>query len=173
MLKDFFIKGKYGLIVAAVILLAISYQLALKKTIAAWQLNSRLRQQVSQAGDLSFQPGYLDRKNKNLEQLVKSYTIDSANFRSGIINNVALVAETEKVKVTAIPVRDISLQSERLMMQQLELAGTYPALMKACQKLYSLPGIGLVRSVTLKKPAQTQSKNTDEVLMDVYITAIR
>ncbi|TFF36212.1 hypothetical protein [Mucilaginibacter psychrotolerans] len=173
MMKAFFITNKYGLWILSAALLLISYQLALKKTVEAWQLNNRLKAQSDNAGDLSYQPAYLERKNDNLNKLIKSYSADTADFRSDIIDKVASVAAEEKVKLTSVPLPDVIPQDEHLITQQLVLEGSYTALMRTVQKLYALQGIGLVRSVTLKMPTQRQSSKNKPLVMQVYIAAIR
>jgi len=173
MMKAFFIKNKYGLWILSAALVFICYQLALKKTVEDWQLNNRLKTQLNNAGDLSYQPAYLERKNDNLSRLVKSYSADTANFRSDIIDRIASVAAEGKVKVTSVPLPDVGSPDERLIMQQLVLEGTYAALMMTAQKLYALQGIGIVRSVMLKMPPRSQSPQKKLLVMQVYIAAIR
>src|ERR1700748_900404 len=108
MLEKLPIKKEYLLIAATIVLLLLSYQLAFKHTIEAWQTNTELRSKLSKSGDLSFQPGYLERKSANIDKIISQYKADTTEFRSNIINVISSIAEKENVKLTEVPVQDVS-----------------------------------------------------------------
>jgi Tfp pilus assembly protein PilO len=89
MLKQFPIKKDYLLLAAIVILLLLGYQLAFKKTLEAWQVNRQLNKQLTSATDLSVQPAYMERKRRNLDQVLSSFKTDTVAFRSNTINIIA------------------------------------------------------------------------------------
>src|SRR5579863_7541671 len=106
MLKQFNIKKEYGLVAASILLLLIAYQFAFKKTIEAWQLHRDLKRQVQQSGDISVQPGYLERKQRNLDKIISLYQADSVNFRSNNLSTISSVAGLDDVRLSEVPSQD-------------------------------------------------------------------
>lgn len=129
-------------------LLLLSYQLAFKNTITAWQTNSQLKKQLAQATDLSYQPDYLQRKNNNLNKVIELYRVDSNAFRNNSISKIAIIAEKENVKLSEVPLQDPFFHTEHLIIQKLELEGDYFSLIKTINNLQQTVGIGIIRSVT-------------------------
>lgn len=98
MLKQLPLKKEYLLIIATIVLLLLSYKLAFKATFEAWQINRALKTQLIQTNDLSYQPGYLERKNINLSKVINLYKADTVAFRNNSISNISVIAEKENVK---------------------------------------------------------------------------
>ncbi len=173
MLKQLPLKREYLLLIGAVVLLLLSYQLALKKTIQAWQLNSNLKQQITQHTGISNQPEYEERKNKNLDQLIRVYKADTTEFRSGVINMVAEIAEKEKAKLTDAPIIDPMYRNPQFHIQKLNLEGDYFALEKVLQRLQSTRNIGIIRSASLKTKLNLGNTNkSKKVTLEVYLEII-
>jgi hypothetical protein len=170
MLKQLPLKKEYLLIAAAIVLLLLSYQLAFKKTIEAWQINKRLKEQLIRATDLSYQPAYLERKNKNLTNIINRYKTDTVAFRSNIISSISSIAEKENVKLSEVPVQDPLYHTNQFIIQKLNFEGSYFALTKVLKQLQARSGIGMVRSVTYK--AINVKSNKDEakkLIIEVYL----
>jgi hypothetical protein len=150
MLKKIPVKKEYLLIAGTILLLFVSYQLAFKKTIAAWQVNSSLEKKLSQSNDITIQPDYLERKNKNLDKLIGLYKADTTALRNNLINVVSLLADKENVKLSEVPMQDIANVSDHFIIERLRFEGDYLALMKLSGRLQQENSIGMIRSETLK-----------------------
>src|SRR5471030_199213 len=100
MLKNLIYKKEYWLVAGAIVLLLVCYQLSFKETIQAFELNDRLKTQLNQASDLSYQPGYLERKAQNLDRLLNRYQMDSLALRCNTIASIASMVEKYGVKLS-------------------------------------------------------------------------
>lgn len=165
-------KKTYLLIAGTILLLLISYELAFKKTVSAWQLHRQLQQQLTAATDMSTAPDYLFRKNKNLDQLIKSYRLDSVTFRNNVVNTIAGLAEQEQVKFTIIPADDPLYHPPRFIIQKLDFEGDFFSLLKLVNSLQTASGVGILRSVSLKTkkliPGDDRSKKLNlEIYMEI------
>jgi hypothetical protein len=165
MIKQLPFKKEYLLLAATMVLLLLSYQLAFKKTINAWQLNSSLKQQLTRSTDVSFQPGYQERKNANLDQIIHLYQVDTSEFRSSIISTIAEIAGKENVKLSEVPTGDPAYHTSQFIIQRLRFEGDYFLLEKVLNRLRSVPGVGIIRSAQFKS---TKNEKTKKLLLEVY-----
>jgi hypothetical protein len=166
-------QARYLLLGAAVLLLAVSYQLAFRHTFAALQLRHKLRQELAGAGDLSVQPAYLDRKFKNLDELTARYRADTSVFRAAVINAVTLIADEQHARLTEVPGIDTSFNRKGLIVQKMSLKGDFFSLLKVYDQLNSRANIGLVRSLTIKEPPHHDAAEDRQLAMDIYLCGIR
>ena len=173
MLKQLPFKKEYLFIVSVIILLLISYQLAFKKTVEAWQINKQLKVQIAQASDLSIQPAYLDRKNANLSKIIGFYKTDTAGFRSNIISTISLIAEKQNVKLSEVPLQDPLYHNDKFIIQKLSFEGDFFDLAKVLDQLEKTKGIGVSRSVSFKKMKGNPNNNVDKLTLDVYFETIK
>jgi hypothetical protein len=169
MLRQLPIKKEYLLIAGAVLLLLLSYQLAFKKTIEAWELNHSLKQQLIQSGDVSSDPGYLQRKNQNLDRIIGLYQADTTEFRSSIISTIAEIAGKENVKLSEVPTGDPGYHTPQFIVQKLRFEGNYFLLEKVLNRLKSTPGVGVIRSVQFKIAKDEKNK---KLLLEIYLEII-
>lgn len=174
MLKQLPVKKEYLVIIATIIMLLISYQLAFKKTIEAWQLNKQLKAQLAQAADLSYQPAYLERKNSNLTHIISRYKTDTVAFRSNIISDIATIAEKENVKLSEVPLQDPLFHTDQFIVQKLNFEGDFFALTKVFNQLQATPGIGMIRSVTYKVTGTgANTAAAKKLVLEVYLETVR
>ncbi|SDQ01667.1 hypothetical protein SAMN05428975_5922 [Mucilaginibacter sp. OK268] len=173
MLKWWPFKKEYLLIAGAVILLLICYQLAFKNTITAWQFNRQLKTQLQQTGDISYQPGYLDRKSKNLEHILVLYRSDTALFRSNTISTIAVLAEKYRVKLAEVPAQDEVYHTERAIIQKLNFEGDFFALNSFLNQLESSESVGVVRAVEFKLQRKDAEPVSKKLMMGVYMEISR
>ena len=153
----------------AILLLIAAYRLAFKRTIEAWQLHTQLQSKIETAGDLSYQPGYLERKNRNIDKILRLYKADTTNLRSNVLSTITSIALTEDVKLADVPGKDPFLKASQSSLEKLTFEGDYSGLVKTLDKLRSTANIGVIRSVTIKSVrAQHQTDKTNKTLMDVY-----
>ena len=174
MLKQIPIKKEYLLLAAALMLLLGCYQLAFKKTIAAWQLHHHLEARLAQSSDLSVQPAYLLRKSANLSKTLELYLADTVTFRSIAINRLSSIAQSEGVKLSELPQTDAAFHTSKFIIEKLDFDGDYFALTRVLDRLYLSKGTGIIRSATYK--ILTVSKDADELkktVLEVYIEITR
>lgn len=170
MLKQLNLKKEYGLVAAAIVALLLCYQLAFKKTVTAWQLNRNLNQQLVRSADVSYQPGYMERKSNNLDKIISLYKADTVNFRSNILETISSIAERENVKLSEVPSRDPIYHTSQFIIEKLDFEGDYFSLVKTLNQLQSVPQIGLIRAATLKSVG-THSSNDEskKTVLEVYL----
>ncbi len=169
MLKRLPIKQEHLLFLGIVILIMISYHFAFKNTVVAWQINHQLKERIEQSADLSYQPDYLERKNRNLDKIIGLYKADTTAFRNKIINTIALIAEKQNVQLTAVPVEDVSYNTANFIIEKLAFEGDYFSLNKAVHELQTIRDIGIIRSASWKITGI--KSNTDEnkkLILEIY-----
>jgi len=172
MLKQLPFKKQYLLTGATIVLLLLSYQFAFKRTIEAWQINKNLKTQIARSSDLSLQPAYLERKSNNLNKILSLYKTDTVAFRSNIISTISLIAEKQGVKLSDVPLQNALYRSDKYIIQKLSFEGGYFSMVKVLDQLQNSPGIGTLRSVTLKlQKANSNSSESSNIIMDVYFAA--
>jgi len=170
MLKQLLFKKEYLLVAASLILVLLCYQLAFKKTIEAWQLNKSLKTQLIQSTDVSYQPEYQERKNNNLEKIIKLYKVDTVDFRSNIISVISAIAAKENVKLIEVPTQELSYHTAHLIVQKLKLEGDYFSLIKALNLLQQTKGIGAVRATSFKETAPRSNNDmAKKLVVEVYL----
>lgn len=165
MLKQLHFKKEYWLACGIIVLLLLSYQLAFKKTIEAWQSNRNLNRQLARFADISSEPQYQERKNKNLSSTINLYKTDTTEFRSNVIVVITRIAEKEHVKLVEVPTRDPLFYSSEFMILKLKLEGDYFSLTKVFDLLNRVKGIGVVRSATYRSASITSGNRKEERLM--------
>lgn len=174
MLEKFKIKNEYLLIAGALLLLIVAYRLAFARTAEAWQLHSRLLKRVQQSGDASYQPGYLERRNHNFDQILQLYKADTVNYRSNILSLISLIAEGENVKLSEVPSADPSYHTEDSLIEKLRFEGDYFSLLRVLNRLQATANVGVIRSVAVKAIKMPSSQNeARKTVMDVYFVVTR
>jgi hypothetical protein len=170
MLKKLPFKKEYLLIPGIVVLFLVCYRFAFENTVVAWQRHQQLNQKVAAANDLSYQPGYSERKNKNLDKIMALYKADTTLLRSNIINTIALQAEQLHVKLTAVPAEDALYHNSKFIIQKLNFEGSFFDLNRFLNKLQTLEAIGMIRCVDLKLiTPRSGVGNEKKLTMQVYL----
>jgi hypothetical protein len=170
MLERLPVKQNYLFVAGAVSLLLICYKLALNKTVETWQTNVQLKSQLNQSADLSYQPGYLDRKNINLDKVIDLYKTDTIQFRNISINKIAIIAEKEDVKLSEVPLQTSVFYSDRLITQKINLEGDYYGLIKTLNTLHTTAGIGVIRSVVYRiARGRTNVESDKKLVAEIYL----
>jgi len=169
MLKQLPFKKIYLLWLGTGILLLLSYRFAFKNTIEAWQTNRQLKERLTQSSDLGYQPDYLERKDKNLGKIIGLYKADTTAFRSQIINAIALIAERQNVKLTAVPIDDVSFHMPDFLIEKLAFQGDYFSLNKAMHDLQATKDIGVIRSANWKVTGiRLGSDENKQLILELY-----
>ena len=167
------LKKDYLLLAGVFALLLVSYQLAFNKTIALWQVHHNLEEKLALAGDVSAQPGYLNRKGKNLESILQLYRVDSAAFRNSVISSVSLIAARENVKLLEVPVEDPFYRTDRFTIQKLIFQGDYFSLLKTLNNLQQASAIGVIRSAALKLPERGHTSELKTPVLEILFLSAR
>jgi hypothetical protein len=170
MLKNIAINKRYLTIAGSILLLVICYQLAFKSTLLAWQTNRQLKSQLVQASDLSYQPGLLARKSKNLDAILSRYHSDSLTFRGNTIAEISRIAGKENVKLSGIPVDDPALHTDQYIIERLVFEGSFTSLVKTLHNLENADGVGVSRSIAIK-PAKKDEESP--LMMEVLLEITR
>ncbi|WP_448698210.1 hypothetical protein ACFGVR_15435 [Mucilaginibacter sp. AW1-3] len=172
MLKNLSYKKDYWLPAGTILLLLICYQLAFKNTIQAFQARSRLKAQLNQVADVTYDPGYLERKARNLDRLLNRYQTDTLTLRGNTIAQVAMIAEKEGVKLSEVPVEDPAYHTAHFIIQQLEFEGAYSSLVKTLDNLAHNKTIGVLRSVSFRVTnTETADLSRIKIVMTVLVEA--
>ncbi|QKJ31061.1 hypothetical protein HQ865_15295 [Mucilaginibacter mali] len=176
MLAKLPIKKKHLVLAGTFVSLLICYQLAFKKTIAAWQLHSQFSQQLATQSNLTYQPAYMERKNKNLDTIISRLKTDTAFFRENVISKISVLAQNLHVKIIALPVEDIYYHTPQSVIQRMDMEGDFFSLLKLQYQIEHLKGIGLFRSVEIKSN-RLQTTDTNEasskLIMTVWMCGIK
>ena len=174
MLDKLPVKKEYLLIGAAILLLLLSYELALKKTVEAWRIHQQLSTQLAQGTDLSVQPAYLERKNRNLDKIISSYKTDTVAFRSTMISAISLLAEREGVKLSTLPMQDPLFHSDKFIIQKLGFEGDFFSLTRVLNHLRLTSNIGMIRSFAYKLPSgRYKEVKSVPIFLEVYLESVK
>jgi hypothetical protein len=170
MLKQLPVKKEYLFIAAVIILLWLGYKLAFKQTLQAWQINRQLNAQLEQSANLSYQPGYLQRKNANLNKVINLYKADTATFRNNSISIISSIAEKENVKLSEVPPQDPFFNTDKFIVQKLSFEGDFFSLSQTLHDLQNVNGIGMIRSASYKLTGNGVNPNeVKKLVLEVYL----
>lgn len=161
------IKKEHLFFAGIVLLMLIGYQLAFKKTIEAWRTNKNLKAQQALQANLSYQPGYLKRKNANLDRVISRYRSDTATFRNSSINTISIVAEKQGVRLSEVPVKDASYSNEKIGIQKLTFEGDFFSITKTLNELQKTKDIGVIRSVCYRLSRTVEGRLFADVYMEI------
>ena len=162
-------KKDYLLVAGSAILLVICYEFAFSKTIADWGVFRDLTSQMSRGEDLAYQPGYLERKSRNLEKILTLYRSDTTLFRSNTISTIAALADKRRVKLTGVPVEENIYHTGNAIIQKLTFTGDFFALNNFLYDLESTEGSGVPRSVTIKKERKGAGIEPGKLNMEILL----
>ncbi|MEN0052351.1 MAG: hypothetical protein AAGC65_01715 [Mucilaginibacter sp.] len=162
-------KKDYLLIAGSVVLLIICYRLAFSRTIADWRVYRELNSQVSAGEPLAYQPGYLEHQSRSLEKILALYKSDTTLFRSNTITTIAALADKHGVKLTGLPVEETLYHTPNAILQKLSFTGDFFALNRFWYDLELSKGLGMPRSVVIKKERKGAETEAGKLNMDVLM----
>jgi hypothetical protein len=168
-----YIKKEYLLMAGTLLACLACYQLAFKRTVAAWQLNQQLKARLAQSSDVSNQPGYTARKNANLDRVLELYQADSINFRSNTISQIAQIAEAGQVKLAEVPYDNQVYANSWFLIQKLDFEGDYFSLMRVFQQLEQRHEAGIIRSAAFRAKRGTDPEKEKKIVMVLYFESIK
>jgi len=165
-------KRAYLLAALALLLTLLSARFAFWNTWQAWQLNKQLNSRVGEGAYISFQPGYLERKSKNLSEAISLYHVDTSAYRNTLLTALSTLAEQEGVKIVDLPTENSNpyFQTKSYKIEKIEFQGPYANLLRFYYKFYQLPHIGMIRSVQLSTTREQEKvKDGGRLQMLLYI----
>ncbi|MDN3580772.1 hypothetical protein [Mucilaginibacter flavus] len=172
MLKN--IRKDYLLIAGSILFFLVCYRFSFSHTVEAWKLRRELEQKIKASADLSYQPGYLERKDNNLNHIINRFKIDTATLRSNMITTIALKAEKQRVRLSRVPVQSVSNSGDKYIVQGLDFEGDYFSLCRLLGQLQYSEGIGLVRAVDITSVKTTDNSSAIKKLnMRLFIATIK
>lgn len=118
---------------------------------------------------MSYQPGYLKRKNANLDSVIFHYQADTNSFRNNSISTISFISQKHGVKLSEVPIQDPSFRTERFIIQKMSFEGDFFSLTKTLNELQQTRGIGVIRGVSFRLNRLTEGK----LFSDVYIEILR
>lgn len=175
MLKYWPFKKIYLIVCGSLLLAAATYFLAVKNTLAAWEVNRQLNDQLTRGGDVSYDPGYLERKNRNLDRVLSRYRVDTSVFRNSMLSNIAVLAEANQVKLTEVPLPDAAYRTSEYLVQKLSFEGGFFDLNRFLYQAEHKDQLGVARAVEFRMvEKRTAAAGIKKLVMSVYLeTALK
>lgn len=149
MLQNLPFKKEYILWLGVLLIFFVIYEFSIKSSIQLYQENISLQQSFEASTDLAFQPEYLNRKNKNIDKILKGYRQDSTSFRESTIAEISYIAESENVRLIEIPSPDPFYSTNGFIVQPLDFEGDYFSILKMLKTIQNKKTAGVLTSVSL------------------------
>ncbi|WP_276090984.1 hypothetical protein [Pedobacter sp. JY14-1] len=130
----------------------VCWQLAFKKTWAAYGLYRQLTAAAAPSAELGISPGYTARRTQAMEQLYNRFEIDSAFWKGQLWNACATLGPVQGLQVKAFPgwERD-SLAGRPVLRQHIELSGAYFKLLAMQRQLDTAARIGRITTLIYRR----------------------
>lgn len=166
MTKINLIKRSYLLAGVTTILILLSIWAAFSKTYAAWKLNRELNDKLSNINNINYNPGYMERKFKNLEKITGLYTADSTTYRNQVLATIARLADAESIKIVEMPCTENVpyYRTNLYQIQKLGFEGDFFKLTRFYNRVQAATGIGRVRAAQYTLISQPTSGGTRKTL---------
>jgi hypothetical protein len=164
------------LIFGMILLLLLSWNLALKKTYEAILLNRQLSKANQEANNLSSNPEYLKRKAVALTHILNRYQVDSSEWKNGFWLNVSAVVANRGLEVIYQPeknslVRD-SASTE--LKQSIQFRGEFKGLVQLLDSMERSKGLGKIVSARFEKEKRDFSETaTEKIILKTDFRAIQ
>lgn len=168
------IDKKYLLPAATILMLLVCYRFAFRNTIEEWRLNTKLKTELLQASDLSYQPDFIGRKGRNLTLILNNFKVDTATFRVAVVNQIASIGQQENVRLAEVPAQEAIYHTDHFIIQRLKLEGDFFSLLKVLHKLEDAERTGFLRSVEIRAVKQHTAKGEfQKLVMEVAVQIVR
>lgn len=150
MIQDWKNKNNILLAVGILALTFLTYQFAIKNTIAAYETNKRLKTSLM-SNSVEFLPAdFMQRKDRNLKKILGKYSLDPVTFKGKSIGEVASIAERENLKLIEIPVLDPFYNTEKFLIQRMDFEGDFYSIVRFIQRIQNEQKVGVLKSLSLK-----------------------
>jgi len=162
------------LLIAWVLILLLSWPLALKKTWEEIDLNKELKGKGEEIL-LSYNPNHLKEKEEVLESLLTRYTLDSAEWKNEFWMKVSGAASRSRVSVNYNPdVRSLMPAADSAIMnQRISFEGDYRNLVLLMDTLEKTQGVGFLRSASFKKVKSRGGEVEDKLYLNLVFGVLK
>ncbi|HEY0056807.1 MAG TPA: hypothetical protein VGB63_15760 [Pedobacter sp.] len=159
----------------ALFLTLLSWNLAFRKTIKAISLNNELHQKADKKNDLSQNPGYLNRKHRVLNVLLKQYTLDSAEWKNDFWLKVSGIAASKEVRISYNPLlkQDLSDSTSRVLKQEISFEGDYKKMVILLDSLEKTASTGFICSSNFKKGKQGNNLDVEKLTLNAVFGIVQ
>jgi hypothetical protein len=156
----------YILATVALLLWILGICYAFYPGVLAYQQNKELNAQINNDGELSYQPTYLQRKNKNLDKVLLLYQTDHNDYRSLLLSTLSAVADKEQVAVVEVPQDNSAIadSTQQYTILKVGMEGDYRKLTRFYDQLQGVQGLGRIRSALYTRPHLGTMNNTSSKL---------
>ena len=168
-------KKKNGLLlVAMVLVLLLSWNLAFRNTYNAFLTNQRLSVQAANPESLAYHSGYLQEKNALLDSIVQVYTADSAIWHNSFWMNVGKAVPSEGIRVIyqAEANRNAENISSGILQEQISFESDFRSLLVLLDTLDKQKETGYINSVSFVRDKSKRTTDTEKLRMRVVFGVV-
>lgn len=150
-------------ILLGIFMLVAGWRFAFQKTFETISLNHHLKQQNLDNAALTYNPDYLDKKDKLLSTVLNKYTADSAEWKNSFWLNVSRMAIQKHIHVQYTP-SALKLESDTtrssILKQRIAFEGSYKNLVSLLDTLEKIEKAGFISSLSfnVKKGQRSQEE---------------
>jgi hypothetical protein len=164
---DFRIVLKFSPVVG-VLLCALLWSAALKKTWESYTTYAKLVQADNESDKLSISPSFTADRAVKVSKLYHKFEVDTLKWKSKLWNHCATLGKKHNVSMRSFPPLEGSLSSkDSILIQKVELSGNYQGLIRLQHALESLADIGKITSLVYQKPIRES-----DVILTIFLTAV-
>jgi len=164
---DFKLVLKYSPVIG-VLLCALLWSAAIKKTWNSYTSYTKLIQADNQHGELSISPTFTADRAVSVNKLYNKFEVDTLKWKNKLWNHCATLGKKHHVSMRSFPPWERSISGkDSILIQKVELSGSYHELLALQQDLEVLKQIGKVTGVVYKKPVRESDVN-----LTIILTAI-
>lgn len=150
------------------VLLVISYSLALKKTVQVYQNYTLLQSEATGSENLSVSPMYTHSRIKAVNELYHRFQVDTLSWKNSLWNMGAGLSQKYNSTVKAFPpVKTATIQEQLYFKQNIAFEGDFPNLLKLLKEMSFMRNAGMPAAIKFGK------KNREEqVTLNIDLLAL-
>lgn len=151
-----YIRKNKLLIPATVVALLLCWFLAFNKTYQAIQINRQLSSQIPSEEDIAFNPAHTQRKLAALQNILKSYRVNEAEWSNQLWMKASAIAMKQNVGIDYTMTRpEVEKDTTAIgVSETLYCYGNYQQLVKLIDTLEKMPSIGRISALQVKAPKE-------------------
>lgn len=169
-------KKNYILLAITGILIIASWQLALEKTVDAIALNKELDSGSEDQGKLAFNPTYLKQKQQLLEDVLKKYTINQAEWTENFWFKISRVAAANDIGVYFHPQDLQGLEpdsSSVISRQHIAFEGSFKNMLSFLDSIQKTEQMGYITSAVFKKEVNRQQVGQEKLRLEMVFSIVK
>lgn len=147
-----------------VLICGMLWTTAISKTWDSYKTYATLMQ-AGQSEQLSISPAFTESRASAINKLYDRYEVDTLKWKSKLWNHCATLGSKHNVSMRSFsPWERFTSNKDSLLIQKIEMSGTYHNLISLQQELEVLSGIGKVSGLVYRKPIR-ESNTTLTILV--------